>query len=306
MARVLVTGANGQLGRRLIGALPPEVAIQAVVRSVRAQQMVARHVGARPGLIVTVADPGDVDALGRLGSGCEAAVHLIGAIKESRENPYADSHTRPAQALSEAARSAGVRHIVYLSILGADLHSACRCLRERARVEDILLRAAPVASVIRVPMVLGEGDRASGALARRALQNHVFLLRAKSLEQPIYAGDVITAVMNALRMNDPVNRTYELAGPESLPRRALVARAAAVMNRQPSIHSLPLAFGMAAAAILALVNTRPPITPDMLRVLDHDDAIDPAPAAAALDIALTPLDSMLERSIRHRIAQATI
>jgi hypothetical protein len=41
----------------------------------------------------------------------------------------------------------------------------------------------------------------------------------------------------------------------------------------------------------------------MLRILDHDDAIDPAAAAAALGITLTPLDEMLERCIVGRLAQ---
>lgn len=306
MRRLLVTGANGHLGRRLIAGLPAEVEVEALVRSERARQMLARHAGERPGLRITLADPGDAEVLAGLAAGCEAAVHLIGTIKESRDNRYADSHVRPAGALVAAAARSGLRHIVYISILGADATSPCRCLRARAAVEA-LLRESPVpATVIRVPMVLGERDRATRALARRATARHVFLYRAASLEQPIYAGDLIQAVQNALAWTAPSHRLFELAGPEVLSRGALVLRAAAVLKRRPNIHSLPLALGLLAAHVLARLRANPPVTPDMLRVLDHDDAIDPGPAAEALGIMLTPLDTMLARCLGHSVVQDTI
>lgn len=303
MPRLLITGANGHLGRRLIQALPASVSIQAVVRSVRAQAMLEKHAGTRENLTITLCDPSDAQALTALAMGCDAAVHLLGMIKETRTNHYADAHQRPALALAQAARLSGLKHIVYLSILGTNATSHCRCLQARAAVEDILQQAPAAVTVIRVPMVLGEGDRASGALIRRARQRHVFLFRGASLEQPIYAGDVIDAMRAALH-DTAANRLLELAGPESLPRAALLARAAALMQSTPSIHSLPLSLGLALAGVLAGCRANPPLTPDMLRVLDHDDALDPAPAAAALGLTLTPLDVMLERCIKHRLPQA--
>jgi hypothetical protein len=41
----------------------------------------------------------------------------------------------------------------------------------------------------------------------------------------------------------------------------------------------------------------PPITPAMIGVLDHDDAVDPGAACARLGISLTPLDETLRRCI---------
>lgn len=305
MHSVLVTGANGQLGRRLIAALPPGLRIEAVVRSERARQVLVRHVGDRPRLRITVIDPCDADSLAGVATGCDAAVHLIGTIRETRHNRYADSHQRPARAFARAAARCGVGHVVYLSILGADAASPCRCLRARADVETVLRASSVPATVIRVPMVLGERDRASRALARRAAARHVFLYRAGSLEQPVYAGDVIQAMQNALGGPTPAHRVFDLAGPEVVSRRTLVLRAAAVLGRRPTIHSLPLALGLCAAHVLAALRANPPVTPDMLRVLDHDDAIDPSPAAAALDLTLTPLDTMLARCLAPPTVQDT-
>lgn len=302
MTRVLVTGANGHLGRRLIRELPDTWEVSALVRRERARTILLEHVGERAGLDVSIADPGDAGAVAAAAAGCTAAVHLVGTIRGVGDDAFRASHQVPAQALAQAAARVGLAHVVYVSILGADAASASACLRARAAVEA-LLREAPVpATLLRVPMVLGEGDRASGALARRVRAKRVFLLRADSLEQPVYAGDVTAALAQALAFDDPRDTLFELAGPESLTRRALIARAAAAAGRSPTVHSLPLALGLAFAGLLETLGRTPPVSRDMLRVLDHDDAIDPAPAAAALGVTLTPLDEMLRRCIVPRVS----
>lgn len=301
VTRILVTGANGHLGRRLINALPAEHEIHALVRSTSARQSLLTHAGTRRNLHITVVDPGDVAAVTEVASQCERAVHLIGMIKESKENRYADSHQRPTQALADAAPNTALEQIVYVSILGADDASACRCLRARAAVEGIFKSAKPAATIIRVPMVLGEKDRASYALAKRAAAKRVTVFRAASLEQPIYAGDVISAIGGALEIANPEDQVFDLAGPQSLSRRELITRAAALLDNRPAIYSLPLCLGMALAGLSELALPDPRVTRDMLRVLDHDDAIDPLPAAAALGLNLTPLQETLRRCIVGRL-----
>ena len=295
--RVLITGANGHLGRRLIQALPADWAIEAVVRSERARAGLLKNSTSQQSLNVTVINPSEYSELHPLAERCEAAVHLIGRIKESRDNLYADSHEIPARAMVDAAAQSAIRQIIYISILGADRRSDCACLRARAAVEDLFTESVASATLIRVPMVLGEMDRASFALAKRAGAKRSWVFRAESLEQPIYAGDLIAGIVHALQHPNPDNQLHELAGPESLTRRQLIKRAARVLHNRPSIISLPMAIGFAFARFLERTQAQPPITRDMLRILDHDDDIDPSAAAAALNIRLTALDDMLSRVI---------
>lgn len=295
MTRLFITGANGHLGRRLINTLPDECEIVAVVRSERARRTLLSAVDGRRELEVTVADPGDPNALSKLAARCDRAVHLIGTIKETRADSYASSHESPARALAQAAANLGLKHIVYISILGAHPASDSKCLRARAAVEKIFSAGKTPATVVRIPMVLGERDRATKALKKRAAAKRVILFRAASLEQPIYAGDVIQAMENALALDVQDNSTIDLAGPESLTRRALVIRAARVLNNEPAVYSLPLVAGMLLGYIFESSSAKPKLTRDMLRILDHDDMIDPAVACAALGITLTPLDEMLRR-----------
>ena len=159
MAKILITGANGHLGRRLIDTLAQEHEIQAVVRSAKAEQLIARTVTRTSGLNVSIINPSDANELADLAADCRIAVHLIGMIKETAENTYAAAHEHAANALIETSTQTAIDRVIYISILGADLDSPCECLRHRAMVENALIEAPCAASIIRVPMVLGEKDR---------------------------------------------------------------------------------------------------------------------------------------------------
>jgi len=142
---LLVTGANGHLGRRLcrrLAAMGPPRRVRALVRSERAaDQLRALPEGERPE--IAIVDYTDVDRIALAAGGCDAAVHLVGILKETRSNRYADAHERACEALAGAADRAGLRRIAALSILGADPASANACLASRARAEAILLAARP-------------------------------------------------------------------------------------------------------------------------------------------------------------------
>src|SRR5690606_28763125 len=219
-------------------------------------------------------------------------------IKATRRAPYAAAHEEPARALAEAAKRSGFRRTVYLSILGADPASPNACLASRGRTEAILLESPLATTVLRVPMVLGGDDPATAALRARARGSWVFLVRGgAALEQPIDAADVVAAIVAALDRPELAGRVLDLAGPEALPRRELVGRAAALLGRRPRVLPLPLAPVRALAALAARALANPPLTPAMLDVLERDDCIDPGPACSALGLELTPLDTTLRRCL---------
>lgn len=289
---ILITGANGNLGRRLIRALAGQMPVRAVVRSERA----ARSLDDSPGEVeVRIIDYLDQAAMNEAARGCSGIVHLVGIIKESARSSFAAAHEGTTQVVVEAARQAGVQHLVYLSILGSRPDAGNACLASKGRAEQIIEQSGVPALILRVPMVLGEGDYATGALRQRAGSRLVFQFRADSLEQPIYAGDVLEAMLAGLGLKgEAVQGSYDLAGPESLSRRALTHRAAEVLGlRLPGVISLPIGLGMLLAGLLERVSGNPPITRAMLGVLDHDDHIDPSPTLNVLGLTLTPLNEAL-------------
>ena len=338
--KIAITGANGHLGQRLIGELCQQHEVLALVRSEHAvQAILARYPASVSCVVVDYTDAGSLaDAIGD----AEALVHLVGIIKESATNTFYQAHEATSQALVEMFEvpipadqdktgtrtitgHAHLRHIVYLSLLGVDKQSDNSCFSSRAMAEDILKRAPVNVSIIRVPMVLGEGDFASASLAKRVIKKYCFVLRGASLEQPIYAGDVIRALVNRLEMSVQLGEkpgvpesetpgesvdlqpalttktTIELAGPESLTRTQLTKRAAAKLGFNPTVISVPQFLIVMLAWVFEKCSKNPPVTRAMLGVLDHDDNIDVKPALAQLGISLTSLDQTLACVLANNI-----
>jgi uncharacterized protein YbjT (DUF2867 family) len=291
---VLVTGANGHLGRRLLARLAGERPLRAVVRSERA----ARAVAGAAEVETRVLDYADAQALRAAAGGCSHAVHLVGIVKEGSTSSYRRAHEATCEAMAAAAAAAGLQRIVYLSILGSDPDSPNPCLASKGRAERILLAAKTPALVLRVPMVLGEGDPASQALRSQARAPFVFVTRGgTSREQPIYAGDVVEAIVAGLTREGLDDVALDLAGPESLSRRELLARAAALHGRRPRALPLPLGLVRGGVGLLERLTSDPPLTRAMLGVLDHDDDIDPSQGCRSLGIELTSLDETLRRCV---------
>jgi NADH dehydrogenase len=284
---IAITGANGNLGMRSISTLGVD-RVRALVRSERAKQdLLARF----ESLDVWVVDYTDANSLTAALKDCETVVHLVGIIKQTRHSSYENAHERSCAALVEAL-PASIQHLVYLSIVGSHADSDNACLASKGRAEDILLEAATAVVVLQVPMVLGEGDYASAALKRNASKKRAMTFRAASLEQPIYAGDVVAAIQAAANLR--TSSRLQLAGPESLSRSELIQRAAAIYGNKVQVTSLPVGLGMVLAWCFERL-ANPPVTRAMLGVLDHDDNIDSQAAIAQLGINLTPLDEMLQQ-----------
>ena len=85
----------------------------------------------------------------------------------------------------------------------------------------------------------------------------------------------------------------DLAGPESLPHRDLVRRAAALHGLRPIVIPVPFGLVRFMTLLSERFNAEPPMTTAAFEVIHGDDSIDPEPARKQLGIDLTPLDEML-------------
>ncbi len=297
MAKVFVTGANGNIGKKLLMRLCSDDQWE-VVAAVRSEEAATSLQALGLSIEIVVVDYRDAEGISYAAAGCDAVIHLVGIIKESGVNTFQKAHEDAVQAIVDANLPA--TRVLALGIIGADEHSANACLRSRWDAEQILLEGRIPATIIRVPMVIGDGDYASRALAKKSRARVVFAFRAESMEQPIACIDVIEALVRALQL-PAERRVLELAGPESLSRAALIRRAADILHKRPLIVSLPLWLGQLLAFVLENLLTNPPITQAMLGVLDHDDCIDTQEAQLILGVALTPLDEVLSATIKSSV-----
>ena len=297
--KILITGANGYLGKKLIEELSDNH-IYALVRSEKAYLDLTNFIQDRniKNVDVFYFDYSDLSGMRQNIGSCRYVVHLVGIIKETRTNSFDIVHKETTQALIKAMEDSNVKKICYLSILGANKDSTNKCFASRAYSEKLLLDSDIPSLILRIPMVLGEDDYASKALRKNALSKFNFTFRKKSMEQPIYAGDVIQAINNDINKHVSGKTTptgvIVLAGKVSLTREDLIKKAAEILGVKVKVFSLPIALGISLAWILEKLFEDPPVTRAMLGVLDHDDNVDPKQTCKQLDIRLTSLEDLLK------------
>jgi NADH dehydrogenase len=296
--RILITGANGHLGRQLIGRIAERAvdggrapAVRALVRSERAAEQIRASQSAQPDELL-IRDYADVESMREAAEGCTHVVHLVGIIKETRGATYHSAHEQTCEVLAEAA--VGAQRLVYLSIFGANPDSENACLASKGRAAKILEQSAIPTTVLRVPMVIGPEDFASAALRGDGRARLVPLIGGgTTMQQPIDSRDVVEAILGALDMPGRESVALDLGGPERLTHRALVQRAGELYRRKPWILPIPMSIGRAFAHVMARLLANPPITPAMFDVLQQDDRIDEAEACKALGLELRPLEDTL-------------
>jgi NADH dehydrogenase len=296
MERIAVTGANSALGRALIRLARergerPELVL--CVRSARAQAELGAAGPRERAARVDFADP---ESLLRAFQGAEAVLHLPGILIERRGSSYEQAHVQTTSAALHAAAKTGVRKLVLVSALGADARAHNRYYRTKGEAEA-LVRSAPLAhTILRAPLVLGPHTEGAAALRRRVARRRATLPGGgRHLQQPIDVRDLAHAALRAAEPGVAEDATLEVVGPESLPERELLLRAARLRGVELQVRSVPL------WALRAALRLRGPFaagfSADALQVITDDQRRDPGPAARALGLELTPLDAMLARSL---------
>ena len=292
---IVVTGANGQLGRTLLTTLAQSAHpfVRALVRSDRARATI-EAVGLDPAPDIQIVDYTSPNQMQEAITGAKCVIHLVGIIKEIPGAGYAEAHEQTCHALALAANRAGIERIVYLSILGSTPDSENPCLASKGRAETMLLDDRVPTTVIRVPMVIGGNDAASESLRKQASSESIRLIGGgRTSQQPIDARDVVRAILSACTAEPGRHLTLDAGGPESLSHRNLVLRAARLWNNEPQIRSIPIGLARFGVTCLEKFSRNPPITRAMFDILQHDDRVDTRTFCRTLGFELTPLERTL-------------
>ncbi len=152
------------------------------------------------------------------------------------------------------------------------------------------------ATIFRPSVAFGEGDRFLNTFAR--LQKCLPFVPLAGFDtdfQPIYAGDVAQAMVNALGDLKTRQLVFQLGGPRIYTLGELVRLAGQYAQHPRPVFALPEALGRLQARLLELLPGEPLLSRDNLDSMKIDNVVDPAiqaTTAAALGIKLTALEAV--------------
>jgi NADH dehydrogenase len=281
---VTVFGGSGFLGRHVVRALAKrDYRIRVAVR----RPELAGHlqplgkVGQIHAVQANLRYPASIEAAMR---DSHAAINLCGILSESGAQTFDAVQAQGATAVAKAAAAVGAR-MVHVSAIGADENSPSRYARAKAAGEKAVLGVVPEAVIFRPSLVFGPEDAFTNRFAALARMSPVVpLIGGDTRMQPVYVGDVATAVADAVDGKAKAGATYELGGPEVLTMREIIEIILATIERERML--VPVPFGIAKLKALFLQFAPGPLklTPDQVALLRIDNVVSETAKAAGLTL----------------------
>jgi uncharacterized protein YbjT (DUF2867 family) len=268
---VLVSGANGYIGLRLIQSLlEAGHEITAVVRD-RRRFPVDDFGSDEPRLRLAEADFLDASTLANLPRQVDAAYYLIHSMGSGGD--FARREEQCAENFSNAARNLGWRRIIYLGGLAADEGPLSEHLSSRRRVEKILGNSGVPLTALRASIIVGSGS-ASFEIIRDLAEKLPVLVTPRWVHtrcQPIAIRNVLEYLTGLPDHPETAGRSYDIGGPEVMSYLDLIKGYCAVRGlRRLFLPTRLLSPRLSSCWLCLLTSTSFPLARSLVDSLTHE------------------------------------
>jgi NADH dehydrogenase len=211
----------------------------------------------------------------------QVLVNLVGILFERGRQRFDAVHAYGAEQVALAANAHGAR-MVHVSAIGADANSSSVYGRSKANAEHLALAAQPSTTIMRPSILFGPEDDFFNRFAALARISPALPLVGGGLTrfQPVFVGDVASAIADAVDGKTRPGTVYELGGPDVRTFRELMQFVLTTIERKRLLVSLPFVMARAQAAFLQYF-PKPMLTPDQVELLRSDNVVSQAATSEA-------------------------
>jgi NADH dehydrogenase len=283
---VTIFGGSGFVGRHTVRALARSGwRIRVAVRHPNSAFFL-KPAGAVGQIAAVKCDVTDPDQVSAALTGADAVVNLTGILFQ-RGQSFEEVHCDGARNIAQGAARAGIAALVHVSAIGADSESNSHYAQTKAKGESLVRAAYPAATILRPSIVFGPDDDFFNRFAGLARISPILPLigGGRTKFQPVFVGDVASAISTALSSEKARGKIYELGGPMTYSFKQLMQIVCAETGRKRWL--MPLPFGLATFKSFFLqMAPKPLLTPDQVRLLGHDNVVSPT-ALTLSDLGIT-------------------
>ncbi len=230
--RILLTGATGYIGGRLLKLLEAEGYLVRCLS--RRPEFLHGRIASRSEVVM--GDALDAKSLQQAMNGVYAAYYLVHSMGAARG--FEETDRQAAEKFGRTARTQGVQRIIYLGGLGDAVDRLSPHLRSRQEVGEILRHSGVPVVEFRASIVIGSGSL-SFEMIRALVERLPVMITPRWVTvraQPIAIGDVLQYLREGLDVPAGESHIYEIGGPDRVSYGDLMREYA----RQRGLHRLTI------------------------------------------------------------------
>ncbi|MDO3377999.1 complex I NDUFA9 subunit family protein [Geoalkalibacter halelectricus] len=235
--KVYLTGSTGFVGREVLHQL---LAAGHTVRCLVRPGSEGR-LPIEKNIEVRLGDVTDAESLAGSLEGCDAAVHLVGIIREfpGKGITFQRLHTEASRNLVAAAEAQGIRRYLHMSANGTRPAAESLYHQTKWQGEEAVRASTLEWTIFRPSLIFGPGDEFVNMLADLIRKTPVVPVIGDGRYQmaPVAVEDVAAAFVAALDKEQCIGQTYPLCGPQAFSYDEILDLVGAACGK-PRVHKL--------------------------------------------------------------------
>jgi len=295
---VLVTGATGFVGRRLVPALVDAGhEVTALVRD-------AGRYDPPSGVRVVVGDLLEPESF-EAALDVDAAYYLVHSM--TARDDFEARDRRAARHFADAASAAEVGRVIYLGGLGEERDHLSSHLQSRREVERVLATGTYALTTLRAAIVVGPGSAGFEMVVQLASRLPVMVTPrwVRTPCQPIAVADLLAYLVGVLDVPDTAGGTYEVGGPEVLTYAEMIRRTGRHLGHEPIILAVPVLTPRLSAYWVGLMTDVPwSVARPLIEGLKNPVVVTDDRLSRLVTVEPTPVDEAVRRAITERSGEA--
>ena len=235
--KILLTGANGYIGVRLLPILVREK--HEVVCLVRDQRRMRIDQALQDSVTFYEADLQLADTLNDLPTDIDAAFYLVHSMGKSGN--FEETEQKVAENFVRCIEKTNCQQVIYLSGIVND-DNLSKHLRSRKKVEDVLFAGKVPVTVLRAGIIIGSGG-ASFEIIRDLVEKLPVMIAPRWLNtksQPIALRNVLQYLHGVLSKEEAYDRVFDIGGPDVLTYKEMLLKFADVRKLKRRIITVPV------------------------------------------------------------------
>lgn len=237
--KILVTGASGYIGGRLV----PELLSRGYKVRVMVRGNLTEYSALWPEAEIVVADSRDKNSLRIALSDIDTAYYLIHSMHLGLKE-FAAADMLAANNFREAAEEVRIKRIVYLGGLGDIRGPLSNHLLSRAKVAEELQRGKVPVTILRAAVIVGSGSASYEIIQHLVRKLPVILIPRWSRNrcQPIAIRDVIKYLVGVLETPDTIGKSFDIGGKDILTYETMLKILAGLLRKRRIFIPLPFSY----------------------------------------------------------------